>query len=156
MLVLGLSIGKEHYGIEATRIIEIVPLIELKKVPLTENAVKGIFNYRGTATPVIDLCQLFEKRSCTNDLSSRIIIINYNDSSENSRPVGLVAERVTDVMKCEIDDVSNSGIQSDKNKFLGKVYKYKNDLIQLIDTHNVLPDSISRQLASSQLADKLG
>ncbi len=146
MLILGLSIGEERYGIEATCVIEIVPLIKLKKVPLTESAIKGLFNYRGTPTPVIDLCQLFESRYCSNNLSTRIIIINYLDISGALKPLGLIAEKVTDVMKCEIDKISNSGIQSENNNFLGQIYKHHNDMIQLINTQHILPESISTQL----------
>ena len=110
MLILGLSIGKELYGIEATRVIEVVPLIELKKVPLTDDIIKGLFNYRGIPTPVIDLCQLFEQRNCSNNLSTRIIIIEYKALSGNSRSIGLVAEKVSNVMQCEAEDVKKSGI----------------------------------------------
>ena len=64
MLLLNLNIGKEHYAIRASQVIEIIPLIQLEKVPLVESSIKGIFNYRGNPTPVIDLCELFENRSC--------------------------------------------------------------------------------------------
>ncbi len=148
MLILGLNIGKERYGIEAMRIIEIVPLIELKKIPLAHNAIKGLFNYRGKPAPVIDLCQLFENRNCNNNLSTRIIIIEYKSLSGVSRPIGLIAEMVTDVMMCETDEISSTGIQSKQNDFLGLIYKHNHDIIQLIDTHNVLPESISYQLAN--------
>jgi len=147
MLILGLNIGNERYGIEATRVIEVVPLIELKKVPLTEKAIKGIFNYRGTSTPVIDLCQLFENRYCSANLSTRIVIIHDVDSAGNTRPIGLVAENITDVMQCQTEKITDSGIQSVNNNFLGKVYKHNNDMIQLIDTQRILPPSISHQLA---------
>lgn len=148
MLILGLNVGKERYGVEATRVIEIVPLIELKKVPLADQSIKGIFNYRGTPTPVIDLCQLFEGRYCNNNLSTRIVIIEYKALSGISRPIGLVAENITDVMKCQVDEISNSGIQAQKNDFLGLIYKHKEEMIQLIDTYNLLPESISNQLSS--------
>ena len=148
MLILGLSIGKELYGIEATRVIEVVPLIELKKVPLTDDIIKGLFNYRGIPTPVIDLCQLFEQRNCSNNLSTRIIIIEYKALSGNSRSIGLVAEKVSNVMQCEAEDVKKSGIHVEENNFLGLVYKYNDELIQLIDTHRVLPESINNQLTT--------
>ncbi len=147
MLILGINIGEERYGIEATRVIEVVPLIKLKKVPLTEIAIKGIFNYRGTSTPVIDLCQLFESRYCSNTLGTRIIIINDQTVSDKSRPIGLIAERVTDVMKCEVNKITDSGVQSENSYLLGQVYKHNNDLIQLINTKHILPDAISNQLS---------
>lgn len=149
MLILRLKISKEHYAIEATRVIEIVPLIDVEKIPLTEDAIKGIFNYRGTTTLAIDLCQLFEQRYCNNHLSTRIIIIHYKDSSGQSRPIGLIAENVTDVIKCQPDKITNSGIQSNNKHFLGQVYKHNNDMIQLIDTNNILPSSISHQFSET-------
>lgn len=148
MLLLNLNIGKEHYAIEASQIIEIVPLIELDKVPLVENSISGIFNYRGNPTPVVDLCELFEKRSCNKNLSSRIIIIDYITDKGDSRPVGLIAESVTDVTHCNQHEIENSGINSPQNPFLGDIYKHNNIIIQLIDTHKVLPHSISSQLTS--------
>ena len=148
MLILGLNIGNERYGVEATRVIEVVPLIQLKKVPLADNSIKGIFNYRGHPTPVIDLCQLFEKRDCANSLSTRIIIVEYKALSGVSRPIGLIAEFITEVMKCEINEMENSGIHKDQNDFLGLIYTYKSEMIQLIDTNKVLPESISNQLMS--------
>jgi len=149
MLILGLKIGKEQYGIEATRVIEIVPLIEVEKIPLCEDAIKGIFNYRGTTTLAIDLCQLFESRYCNNHLSTRIIIINYKDNNGQARPIGLIAEQVTDVIQCQPNKITDSGIQANNNSFLGQVYKHKNDMIQLIDTNNILPTSISHQFSKT-------
>ena len=149
MLILGLNIGKERYGIEATLVIEVVPLIVLKKVPLTERCIKGLFNYRGAPTPVIDLCQLFEKRDCNNSLSSRIIIIEYQTLSGDSRPIGLIGEKVTDIIKCKVDEVANNGIHKEQNDFLGLIYKHNNEMIQLINILKVLPDTINNQLTNN-------
>ena len=149
MLILGLNIGDERYGVEATHVIEVVPLIHLKKVPLADKSIRGIFNYRGHPTPVIDLCQLFENRDCTNSLSTRIIIVEYKALSGVTRPIGLIAEFITEVMKCEINEMENSGIHKDKNDFLGLIYTHNSEMIQLIDTNKVLPESISNQLMSN-------
>jgi len=151
MLILGLNIGKERYGIDVTKVTEIVPLIELKKIPLTDDAIKGLFNYRGTPTPVIDLCQLFEKRNCSNTLSTRIIIIEHPSGCGTKRPLGLVAEKITDVMKCQLDELSDNGIQTQQNDFLGQIFKHDNELIQIINTSNILPESINQQLTERVL-----
>lgn len=148
MLILGLSIGDERYGIEATKVIEVVPLITLKKVPLADTSIRGIFNYRGHPTPVVDLCQLFENRDCINSLSTRIIIVEYKALSGIKRSIGLIAEKITNVMNCEIHKMENSGIHHDRNDFLGLIYTHNTEMIQLIDTSKILPDSISNQLMS--------
>lgn len=149
MLILGVSIGSEQYGIEAIRVLEVVPLIPLKKVPLADASIKGLFNYRGQPTPVIDLCQLFEQRPCSNNLSTRIVIVNYPQDSDTARAVGFIAEQVTDVMRCQPDDMRNSGITDSSNEFLGLIYSSDNGMVQLIDTDKILPESISRQLMQS-------
>jgi chemotaxis-related protein WspB len=149
MLILGVSIGNEQYGIEAIRVIEVVPLIALKKVPLADVCIKGLFNYRGQPTPVIDLCQLFEQSPCSDSLSTRIVIVNYQQTSGTPRAVGFIAEHITDVMRCQPDDMRNSGIADSSNDFLGLIYSGDNGMVQLIDTDKILPESISRQLMQS-------
>lgn len=149
MLILGVSIGNEQYGIEAVRVIEVVPLIPLKKVPLADACIKGLFNYRGQPTPVIDLCQLFEHHPCNDSLSTRIVIVNYQQSSGTPRAVGFIAEHITNVMRCQPDEMYNSGISDSSNDFLGLIYSGNNGMVQLIDTDKILPDSISQQLMQS-------
>jgi len=148
MLILGLSIGDERYGVQATEVIEVVPLIELRKVPLADKCIRGIFNYRGYPTPVVDLCQLFESRDCVNNLSTRIIIVEYTALTGVKRSIGLIAEKITNVMNCKVSEMENSGIQQDQNDFLGLIYTHNSEMIQLIDTNKILPDSISNQLMS--------
>ena len=148
MLILGLSIGDERYGVEATQVIEVVPLIALRKMPLADKCIRGIFNYRGYPTPVVDLCQLFENRDCENSLSTRIIIIEYTALTGIKRSIGLIAEKITNVTSCEVSEMENSGIQQDQNDFLGLIYTHNTEMIQLIDTNKILPDSISNQLMS--------
>ena len=155
MLLLTLNIGQERYGIEASQIEEIIPLVILKNIPMADPRIRGIFNYRGVPTPVVDLCQVFEKRACNNSLSSRIIMINPQALSGLHRPIGLVAESVTEVLQCELDELASSGISQDSTSCLGLIYKYNDELIQIIDTKNVLPESIASQLRNDSDLNQL-
>ena len=149
MLLLTMNIGKERYGIDANAIIEVIPLVQLDQVPLIDDCILGIFNYRGMPTPVIDLCHLFTQVYCDKKLSSRIIITDIPISDSETRKIGLVAECVTEVIKCNTDRLMNSGIKSENAQFLGSVYKHGNDLIQIIDSIKILPESIANQLSSN-------
>lgn len=146
MLILTMNIGKERYGIDSNLVNEVIPFINLDQVPLVDKIIRGIFNYRGVPTPVVDLCEFFEQRSCSNDLGTRIIIINSKTPSGNSRPIGLIAERVTEVLKCDDSDLKSTGIKSKETPFLGKIFKHGNEMIQLIDTKTILPVSIAEQI----------
>lgn len=146
MLILTMNIGKERYGIDSQLVAEVIPMIHLDQIPMVDKIIKGIFNYRGTPTPVIDLCQFFEKRDCENNLGSRIVIINCPQKDNPDRPIGLSAERVTEVIKCTEDQLVSSGVASDSAPFLGKIYKHNDEMIQLMDTRSILPVSIAQQI----------
>ena len=146
MLILTMNIGKERYGIDSLLVTEIVPLVMLDQVPMVDKIIRGIFNYRGNPTPVVDLCQFFEKRACKNNQGSRIIIIDSVQKDNTARPIGLIAERVTEVLKCSESDLLTSGIASENTPFLGKVYKHNDEMIQLIDTRKILPVSIAQKI----------
>ncbi len=146
MLLLNLRIGKQLFAIKAIDVIEVIPLIELEKVPLTDKGISGLLNYRGTPTPVIDLCELFDNRSCDKKLNSRIIIVKQPSSKGGHQSIGLIAECVTNVTPYDESEIIDSGIHNKNAKHLGKVYKYKDQLIQLINTYHILPDSISQNL----------
>jgi chemotaxis-related protein WspB len=47
MLLLLFEIGNGRYALETSQIIEIVPLVNLKKIPTTPAYVAGLMNYRG-------------------------------------------------------------------------------------------------------------
>lgn len=141
-----MNIGNERYGIDARLITEVIPLVRLDRVPRVDPCILGLFNYRGAATPIVDLCYFFEQRYCEHKLSSRIIIIDLDNPQPPCR-VGLVAECVTEVIKCAEENLGSSGISSKQAEFLGSIYKHKEDLVQIIDTRKILPESISRQLA---------
>ena len=145
MLILTMNIGKERYGINTDQVTEVIPLINLDQIPMVDKIISGIFNYRSKPAPVIDLCQFFENRTCTKNQGSRIIIIEPETDNSNSRPIGLIAERVTEVLKCN-NNLISSGIKSETTPFLGEIFKNNNDMIQLIDTRHILPVSIAKQI----------
>ena len=47
MLFLLFQLGKDRYALEASRVVEVVPLLALKQLPQAPKGVAGIFNYRG-------------------------------------------------------------------------------------------------------------
>ena len=58
MLFLLFQLGRDRYALEASRVVEVVPLLELKRLPKAPPGVAGIFNYRGRPVPAIDLSEM--------------------------------------------------------------------------------------------------
>src|SRR2546421_10050690 len=78
MLFLLFQLGTDRYALEASRVVEVVPLLELKRLPQAPEGVAGIFNYRGQPVPAVDLCALTLGQPARKRLSTRIIIVNLS------------------------------------------------------------------------------
>lgn len=91
MLMVLFQLGSDRYAIDCKHVVEIIPLVTLKSVPHAPAHIAGLFNYRGSVVPVVDVRQLIQGSPCRAHLSTRIIMADYG------RVIGLLAERVSEV-----------------------------------------------------------
>ena len=101
MLLLLFTLGNHRYALEARKVIEVVPLAELKAVPRAPHFVAGILNYRGVPVPVLDLTQMNQASPSRACMSTRIILVNYITDNATPHILGLMAERVTETVKTD-------------------------------------------------------
>ena len=81
MLFLLFHLGKDRYVLEAGRVVKVLPMVDLKKIPEAPRGVAGIFNYHGQPVPAVDLSELTLGQPAGERLSTRIILIHYPDES---------------------------------------------------------------------------
>jgi chemotaxis-related protein WspB len=153
MLFLLFQVGQDRYALEASRVVEVVPLLELK--PLTEapKGVAGIFNYRGRPVPAVDLSALVLGRPAAEFLSTRIIIVNYPDDSGANHLLGLIAERATGMLRRDARDFVDPGLKKGVSPRLGPILMDSSGPIQWVHEQRWLPQGVSK-LLSSELAAK--
>ena len=146
MLLLLFWVGNDRFSLDTRQVIEVVPLVRLKNVPHTPEYVAGLFNYRGTIVPVIDLTSLLTGTLSKQQVSTRIILVPYIDSEKSSQTLGLMAERVTDTISCSEDDLHAPGIESENAEFLDRILFDNDGMIQLINLKKILPDTLKEVL----------
>jgi len=142
MMFLLFHLGKDRYVLEARHVIEVLPLLELKRIPEAPRGVAGIFNYRGRAVPAIDLSELTLGRKAGELLSTRIIIINYPDESGKFHPLGLIAERATEIIRRETADFIEPGLKFGDAPYLGPVLTDGQGVIQWVHEQRLLTDNV--------------
>ena len=135
MLLLLFHIHEDQYAIDTAPIIEIMPVVELRKVRSTTAPIAGMFNYRGNILPVIDLCRLIGDTECPICYSSRLIIIDATKDLVNNHcstsQFGLLAEQVTETLK--VDDGQFKTTQSVGDApYLGKLLIGEMGMLQMI------------------------
>src|SRR5688500_5828472 len=99
MLLVLFHLGKDRYALEAQGVVEIVPLLALKKFPQAPRGVAGLFIYHGRPVPALDLCELTLGRPAAEHFSTRIIIVNHSPNAGAEQLVGLIVERATETIR---------------------------------------------------------
>lgn len=139
-------VSDDRYAISGSQVVEVIPLVELKKLARSPNYVAGLLNYRGKIIPVIDLCQLLAEQPYRHHLSTRIIVVNYLGEEQTPYLLGLIAERVTETLDIRETDLIDSGIQVDAAPYLGQIITDQHGMIQCIQVESLLSESQRKYL----------
>jgi chemotaxis signal transduction protein len=139
MLLLTFSIGPSRFAIEARRVVQVVPRVALRALPLMESYLAGVLDVGGHVLPVVDLGARLTGTPCVDRLSTRIIVVQIAHGPR-SVLLGFVAEKVTDLGEgpdaVPIESASSSGGLD----CIGPILRIEGELIQWIELDRILPD----------------
>lgn len=138
MLALAFRAGDADLALAARDIVEVLPRVPLRAPVLAPPAVIGLLSFRGTLTPVVDLCLLVAGRPAARQLGSRIIVVEIRTPSA-SRLVGLLAEDV-----CELVNSTDlaTGLQLAEHPWLGRHLADQPGMPQLVEPAELLPEAL--------------
>ncbi len=146
MLFLLFQLGNDRYALEASRVVEVLPMVARKQLPQAPKGVVGIFNYRGQPVPAVDLCELTMGKPSEERLSTRIIIVNYRTRSAEERLLGLIAESATEMLRKDPKAFVQTGVQLSTAPYLGPILMDGEGPIQWIDEQRLLPENVCESL----------
>jgi purine-binding chemotaxis protein CheW len=92
-------VADEMFAVPLAEVQEIIRMPEVVHIPLSPGALEGLANLRGTVLPVIRLRHIFGMDAVTHDDATRVVIL------DQGRPVGLVVDRVANVVSVEADRI---------------------------------------------------
>jgi chemotaxis-related protein WspB len=150
MVLLEFQSGEERLSLDVSKVIEVMPVVNLKNAPHTPKYIAGLFNYRGTIVPVVDLSVLLSGKSHAPLLSTRIILVDYTGKSGSRHTLGLKAERVTETVSCREQDLQPPGVESVKSAYLGPILIDERGMIRLVEVNRLLPESLQKILFQEQ------
>jgi chemotaxis-related protein WspB len=146
VLFLVFELARDRYVLDISQVAEVLPFVDIKRIPQAPTAVAGILNYRGSPVPVIDMSQLMLGRRAECRLSTRIVLVHYPDADGQKRLLGLIAERATQTVRREETDFVLSGVTNEGTPYLGPVATDAGGLLQWLDTRTLLPASVRDML----------
>ncbi len=151
MLFLLFQLGDDRYALEASRVVEVVPLLALKQMPQAAPGFAGIFSYRGRPVPAIDLCQLTLGVPARERLSTRIIIVSCPNPQGGERLLGLIAEHATEMIRKEANEFTESGFNVRGAPYLGPVLFDPRGTIQWIHEQKLLTENVRKIVFSEAM-----
>ena len=140
------QLGAELYGVEISRVHEIIRLQSVTKVPRAPAFVEGVINLRGKVIPVVDLRRRFGLPTADHTRASRIVVVELGD-----QVVGIIVDGVSEVLRVNTATVEPpspvvAGIDSE---YLHGIAKLTDRLVILLDLDRVLARDERRALDAS-------
>jgi purine-binding chemotaxis protein CheW len=137
------QLGSELYGVEISRVHEIIRLQTVTRVPRAPAFVEGVINLRGKVIPVVDMRRRFGMPIAEHTRASRIVVVEIGD-----QVVGVVVDSVSEVLRVSTATVEPpspvvAGIDSE---YLNGIAKLPERLVILLDLDRVLAREERRAL----------
>ncbi|HVT03580.1 MAG TPA: chemotaxis protein CheW [Thermoanaerobaculia bacterium] len=151
MLMLLMHLGGDQYALRSSEIVEIVPRVALRAVPQAPPEVAGLMNFRGDIVVVIDLSRLVLGVPCNDSLSTRIVVVEYVNVAGRVRRLGLLAERVTEMINRNEEDFTTSALNLEKTPFLGGVSVDNRGMLQYLMVEKLVADSLLHTLLPAEM-----
>src|SRR5271170_6379096 len=129
MLFLLFQIGSGRYAIEASRVVEVLPLMRVNHLPQAPAGMAGVLCYRGAPLPVVDLSSVILGKPAEQKLSTRILVVNC----AGGKRLGLIAERTNETFKRERADFVETGVNLDGLPCLGPAARDERGFIIWLD-----------------------
>ncbi len=131
------ALGKEEFGIDISRVREIVRIQNITTIPQSMDFVEGIVNLRGQIVPIVDLCKRFlvVVREEGKEIDRRIIVVNM--AGQN---IGILVDGVSEILRIPDESIEPTppmvagGASVD---FIRGVAKVKDRLIIMLDLDRI-------------------
>ncbi|MBI5814459.1 MAG: purine-binding chemotaxis protein CheW [Nitrospinae bacterium] len=93
-------LGEEEYGLDITRVKEIIGVMEVTHLPKTPHFIKGVINLRGKVIPLIDLRLKFGMQEARYTRETVFIVVEVSGVQ-----MGIIVDTVKEVLDIRAADI---------------------------------------------------
>jgi purine-binding chemotaxis protein CheW len=137
---LSFKLGNEHFAIDVLRIMEILEMPRITKVPQASEHLLGVVNLRGRALPVIDARLRFGFNPMETTVNTCILVLNVS-MNDGFLTVGALVDSVSKVFDVDENQIQPSPVigASYKADFIKGMIREKDQFMMLLDVDKVFP-----------------
>ena len=137
------DLAGECMGVEVANVREILDRQPIIRLPNTSSDVEGVIDIRGESIPVVDMGSRLGLPRSPDSEETRIIVFEIGVDSD-TRPIGVFADRVRDVMLISENMIEKPTSIADmvhSPKLLRGIARHSELLILLLDVQSVFHES---------------
>lgn len=133
-----------YFGIEVTRVQEVIRFQEMTRVPLAPRVVRGLINLRGQIVTAMDMRRILGVRERPPEALPMNVVIRTADG-----PLSLLVDDIGDVLEVDETTVERppQTVRHSARQLVRAVYKLPSRLLLLLDTERVLGASHDQRAA---------
>lgn len=160
MHILTFTVGGQPYAIPSRTVLEVLPLVPARPVPLLPDYCPGVFTYRGRLVPLVDLGRRFGVAGDAaghHRLSTRVIVVEFpleqasaaaaDPAAVPAARLGLVADDVVSIQAADVAPDAATGVG--QTPFLGRLVRLPVGTVQLVVVERLVPPDVLAGLVSA-------
>jgi purine-binding chemotaxis protein CheW len=130
--------SEELFAINVSKVINILEIRHITKVPKTPAYMKGVINLRGTVLPVVDLRIKFGLPEKENTVDTSIIVLNIEKDGETVM-LGTLVDAVREVLEFKDEDIADSPSIGTKYNagYIQGMYRMDEHFIMILDIDKI-------------------
>jgi purine-binding chemotaxis protein CheW len=135
--VVSFRLANEEYGIEITKVQEIILVGEITRVPQTSDYIKGLINLRSSVIPIVDLRLRFAMPAEPATDETRIMVMNVA-----GKTIGIIVDAVSEVLRIAKDQIAPPPptVAGLGREYLTGLAKLGKRLLILLDADRILSE----------------
>ncbi len=164
MQILTFTVAGQPYAIPSRTVLEVLPRVPTRPVPLLPPFVPGVFTYRGHLVPLVDLAQRFGAPATdptVQRLSTRVIVVEFPlpappegaaaeavDPPRRAR-LGLVADNVISIQRLPDGEAVAAAVDGERASFLGRLLRLDGQTVQMVAVERLIPHDLLTELVAT-------
>lgn len=154
--LVSFRLDQEEYGIEITKVQEIILIGEITRVPQAPDFIKGLINLRSTVIPIVDLRLRFNLNQQAQSDETRIMVVNVA-----GKTIGIIVDAVNEVLRISNDQIAPPPptVAGLGREYLTGLVKLDKRLLILLDIDKILDEQATAAVnaaAGAKLSEQTG
>ncbi len=135
---LSFKLSEEVFAINVSKVINILELSKITRIPKSPEYMKGVINLRGTVLPVVDMRIKFNLPEKENTVDTSIIVLSIDLNGE-AVLIGILVDAVREVLELRNQDIFPSPTIGTKynTSFIEGMWRIDDKFIMILDIDKI-------------------